>query len=408
MLNSGRDLAIICVYDSPENSSYKFNKRQKGDDIQNESTLDTLLDLIGTLSDCDLLIVGDFNARTGDLNFTQENEDWENTQGQLDLSGTRTSEDELINERGNKFLDLLCSTNLSLLNGCTLGDIFGNFTCARYNGNSVVDYGIVAPGAKELVKTFEILNLSNFSDHKPLRCRVKATKSSTPGETLMCKYQDAPRRPKWDINTYTNWLEKEETANSMNSLLSTDIHDEFSLRSLNDGLCRLIQAHSVQPHDDRTSKDTGAQETKKRPRPRFKNKWFDPECLEVKRNLNKTTRKYGKNPTDADIRSLYYSSKKEYRNLLKRKKRCYLQQLNTDLTETSNIDWNTLKALKETSSKDDTLDIFDMECFQTFFAALYTEKRVKHPLENPVSQQIDNDLGDLLNSPITSVNLKDL
>ena len=302
----------------------------------------------------------------------------------------------------------MCSTNLSLLNGCTLGDIFGNFTCARYNGNSVVDYGIVSPGAKELVKTFEILNLSNFSDHKPLRCRVKATKSSTPGETLMCKYQDAPRRPKWDITTYTNWLEKEETANSMNSLLSTDIHDEFSLRSLNDGLCRLIQAHSVQPHDDRTSKDTGAQETKKRPRPRFKNKWFDPECLEAKRNLNKTTRKYGKNPTDADIRSLYYSSKKEYRNLLKRKKRCYLQQLNTDLTETSNIDWNTLKALKETSSKDDTLDIFDMECFQTFFAALYTEKRVKHPLENPVSQQIDNDLGDLLNSPITSVNLKDL
>ena len=176
------------------------------------------MDLIGTLSDCDLLIVGDFNARTGDLNFTQENEDWENTQGQLDLSGTRTSEDELINERGKKFLDLLCSTNLSLLNGCTLGDIFGNFTCARYNGNSVVDYGIVSPGAKELVKTFEILNLSNFSDHKPLRCRVKATKSSTPGETLMCKYQDAPRRPKWDITTYTNWLEKEETANSMNSL----------------------------------------------------------------------------------------------------------------------------------------------------------------------------------------------
>ena len=40
----------------------------------------------------------------------------------------RSSKDGVTNSRGRLFLDYLACTNLSLLNGCTLGDIMGEFT----------------------------------------------------------------------------------------------------------------------------------------------------------------------------------------------------------------------------------------------------------------------------------------
>jgi seryl-tRNA(Sec) selenium transferase len=41
---------------------------------------------------------------------------------------TRNSEDIAINERGKRLLDLVAESGKKLLNGSTLGDVFGRFT----------------------------------------------------------------------------------------------------------------------------------------------------------------------------------------------------------------------------------------------------------------------------------------
>ena len=53
-----------------------------------------------------------------------------------------------MNKRGKDFLDFLTCTNLTLLNGCTIGDIFGEYTNVNYNGKSVVDYAATSHNIK--------------------------------------------------------------------------------------------------------------------------------------------------------------------------------------------------------------------------------------------------------------------
>jgi len=43
----------------------------------------------------------------------------------------RSSKDTVTNTRGRLFLDFLECCHLSILNGNTLGDVFGEFTCIR-------------------------------------------------------------------------------------------------------------------------------------------------------------------------------------------------------------------------------------------------------------------------------------
>ncbi|KAL5272964.1 hypothetical protein ACHWQZ_G000970 [Mnemiopsis leidyi] len=95
----------------------------------------------------DVMMVGDLNARTGSLNIGPVAE--EDLEYAIPESHPETSErvrkDQIINSRGSKLIDFLACTKLSIMNGQTLGDIFGEFTSINYNGASVVDYMAASP-----------------------------------------------------------------------------------------------------------------------------------------------------------------------------------------------------------------------------------------------------------------------
>ena len=132
-----KNVIIVNVYDSPPNSSYKKRKR-------NDETLEDLFEFLTTLNnDDEVLIVGDFNARTGDLNHEcfPAIENWNNDRLASKISGTkkvsRVSMDKVLKARGKKLLDIIASANLTIFNGNTLGDVNGRHTCHLYNGSSV-------------------------------------------------------------------------------------------------------------------------------------------------------------------------------------------------------------------------------------------------------------------------------
>lgn len=58
----------------------------------------------------------------------------------IDIFNSRLSQDKKNNASGNKLIDLCTTNRLNILNGRTLGDLTGKFTCFKRNGNSVVDY----------------------------------------------------------------------------------------------------------------------------------------------------------------------------------------------------------------------------------------------------------------------------
>ena len=124
-------LSIINVYDSPEYGAYKKRKK-KSTATEFIPTIDTLMEFLGSKKDLgEVYLTGDFNARTGSENnefypdTTDENEgpDWRNNGSSFPIMSNRTSKDTVVNKRGKDFIDLLACTKLSLLYGCTIGDV---------------------------------------------------------------------------------------------------------------------------------------------------------------------------------------------------------------------------------------------------------------------------------------------
>ena len=90
----------------------------------------------------EIILCGDFNARIGILDdyIYDPFLDYEiNSAVPIDK---RCSRDLQVNSYGRSLLELCIGNNLFVLNGRTMGDFLGQFTCHTYNGASVVDYVI--------------------------------------------------------------------------------------------------------------------------------------------------------------------------------------------------------------------------------------------------------------------------
>ena len=128
-----------------------------------------------------VFICGDLNARAGlDPEFIVNDSD---KHVPLDPSYIidsnilqRNSEDTKVDDRGKQINELCISTRMRILNGRTLGDSFGKFTCQKPTGASVVDYMIAS---EELLKDIIYFHvhpfLPIFSDcHSKISVCIKA------------------------------------------------------------------------------------------------------------------------------------------------------------------------------------------------------------------------------------------
>ena len=70
----------------------------------------------------------------------------------------RKSMDKKLDSRGRDLLDLCIRNQIRILNGRTLGDTFGNFTCFTPNGISTVDYVLVLESILDQIFHFRVCN----------------------------------------------------------------------------------------------------------------------------------------------------------------------------------------------------------------------------------------------------------
>ena len=405
-----RDLIIINVYDSPENSSYKKKRIQEGVHVP---TLENLLEFVNSTQNCEIFLTGDFNARTGSLNFIPESNDWEDIKNLPACENQRSSKDQTTDSRGRSFLDFISSCNLSVLNGCTLGDIFGEFTCMKYNGNSVVDYMLTSSTLRGKVQCLRVGEITkSLSDHRPVTCTLNLQSVLADTQGLLAMYEDAPKRIKWSPTTSPN-LFQEELEN--NSDITENIKDVNSLKceSRDDVIAlngKIVEIYNKIGHcigSPQNNRGTGSTSTNNKNTPDFsrrmrpKNKWFDVECIKQKRNLNAAEKKYVKTPSDEYIRCNYYNLRKEYRKLIKMKKNQFFKDLSQEILKNNNLSWDCVKKLKSAySPSKSTLDIFDMKRFYTFFKNLYQEKHLTKAQYKEKSHK-KAEITHMLDKPIT-------
>ena len=153
------DIHIYAVYLKPINSSRRSTDT-------NIDPFEIVIDKIAELYEYeDIILLGDLNSRTGNLNdICFENDPEVNTNNILsqilpivpvdnnvtkedllnaNLSLNRTHMDTKTNDYGHRLIRLVKMTNLVILNGRSENDLSGNFTFCSKKGNSPVDYIIV-------------------------------------------------------------------------------------------------------------------------------------------------------------------------------------------------------------------------------------------------------------------------
>ena len=409
ILGSTRDLVIINVYDSPPNSSYKSRKVREG---ETDSTLSKVSEFCANLPPGSLIfMIGDMNARTGSKNSITGNEHHvlqqlvnnESFRNDSSLAScSRNSRDEIVNDRGDKLLDFGCEWNLTIINGSILGDVLGEWTCYRYNGNSVVDYIMASHELKESISNLQVMELSEHSDHRPLLCSLRTTNLLSDLRTTTETFEDSPLGYKWDTQLneskkkFLTAQEQENITAKIADMCATSCDNEEAVYRLNDKLIEIFKDIA-----------NSSLECKRRPRgTKRANKkvWFDGECRNLKRLLGKVTRRYSKNPESEQARDAFHQTKKYYRSVLKFKKGCYFANLNRDIEESNAIKWSCLKKLKDAKKDPDQLDMHDLTNFYHFFKRLYSETpdNIQIPQELELNKKRDQGLADeLLNQDIT-------
>ena len=123
-----------------------------------------------------VIIIGDLNAKIGTLDDTitpdKFDEGFDITIGKP--PPRRNSQDNAVNARGNEMLDMCKSLDINIINGRKTGDLFGSYTCFKYNGNSVVDYLLTSASLFQQISYFKVGDfLPWLSDHCPIHFTIQ-------------------------------------------------------------------------------------------------------------------------------------------------------------------------------------------------------------------------------------------
>ena len=385
------DIFIVNSYIKPANTSSK-NSDISGFDTIRE--LDQFLNVL--LSKGDVITCGDFNSRIGhDIDFIKGDkcgyesfiplpEDY--IPQELTI---RNSQDKKSNNYKRPFLEMLVNNELHILNGRTLGDSYGDFTCIQTSGASVVDYFVISPNCSKYVCHMTIQPFTCFSDHKPLLLALNFSPSNTLVNTkaLHETYARAPLRYKITPDSLTSLRDTmmdplvEECSKT---LLETDYPDDpLGTYTLNED----ITLHLNKIADKCLQKTKHPKITKKGSI--NKQPWFTEATREAKISCTRAAKIVSDFPNSDYLRKKFYQVKNTYKRLIDRSKNKFLDKLNTDIESGKILNWKQFKKLKKFKGRVDKFDCHDMENFQKFFGELYanahstiTAEKKKDMLQN--------------------------
>ena len=182
--------------------------------------------LSNAAQDGDLICFGDFNARTGtELNYLT-NED--NTHIPIpegtyltDTVATypRGNRDVVTNEYGEQLISLCKSLPLRICNGRKLGDVLGNFTCFKWNGQSSVDYCLASPNVYNNIGSFQVHSLlPHLSDHCSISITISTDIHHNISKDKTHLLLPKPKKVVWSKQIHENFENLIQSSDSKNFL----------------------------------------------------------------------------------------------------------------------------------------------------------------------------------------------
>ena len=291
-----------------------------------------------------IIIQGDFNARTNVINDTVSADRYDNSyldSPHVDIP-LRNSEDKApADHRGKELIELCKSLGLAMLNGRKPGDLFGKYTSLQWNGSSVVDYVFVD---KQLFSSISYFEVGNFipwlSDHCATRFQLQSNmmnyneSDEQGGETLESIFwnEDSPEK-------FTELLRahEQEISETLAASSETNVLEKFQ------NLMKSVIEEGK--FKKRKKKDSGDAP------------WFDADCIKSKKAVTEAGKIVQRNPKDLSLRKVLGDKKKDFRTLIREKKRSHAKSvfenmLEFDRSRESKKFWNSLKKLNNEREPD--------------------------------------------------------
>ena len=403
-LNTDKNFIIGGIYNSPINSSYT---KTNNDDI-----FEKIQSKILTFSQNDYIVLGgDFNARVGNMHDFIEESDNEHAilnlppNYQIDkYKKPRSNQDQHINTYGEKLIELAISSKMKILNGRTIGDLMGKYTYIGYNGISTVDYVLGSENLmmQNYIHSFEVGELTGISDHRPIDVTLKFEKLEKE-ENLNKKTPSTLRKKKMTIRNYENYKTKlnlEMNNNQINRMITAldTVKKDNNTLELNNIVQEITDIYT------RSGKLDGLKNIKQNKTKRNKNIWYDKDCRILKRKLNQIRKIVERNPEKCESRRLFFKIQKQYRKIIKYKKRKHVAGLSEKLenlfSQNKNEFWNLLKSMKGTPHNEELPRLDNLiKHFKNLFFEEDALKDLNNINESPINE--NEQRFDILNRILT-------
>ena len=351
-LKTKKDLYLCSVYIPPDNSSY-FNS-QIFESLENE------IDLFLRTGN-DMILLGDFNARTGKSKDSVSS-DGNNyiANDQSDLAPkllSRQSFDSVCNSHGDNLLNLCKTFDLTILNGRVKGDSLGQITYHGAKGVSTVDYIITNQQFFPNINYFIVNQPTPLSDHSPISAWTHLTKSHltlNDSSNNLNKLQSLPFQFHWSFDSAENFK------NAMASPTVVKAIDNFlqkqylpvSASTINDAI-KDIQ--SIYINASKLSLKLKKPKSKRKINSFCNKKWFDSDCKQTRNELRKLSNLKHAKPLDLSTRQSYHIKLKQFKKLLKTKKRSFHDEVLTQIenNKDTSMFWKLLNSADETIKEEE-------------------------------------------------------
>ena len=331
-----RPVALGAVYFPPIGSIYNCDKSYFAMLEQ---------DCLHLMDKFDIIICGDFNARTACLpDFLLEIEGSDgnvipqSVMAEKQFTGVMTdpriSQDTVANEYGKELLDFCKSLNCRLLNGRAYGDAHtGRFTRVENNHGSVIDYVICDANSFSHVTYFHVMDKMPESDHCSLsfnlNFKCNSENDSLKGENVV-KY-------KWcegGLEKLNQVLSDESSCHLVQKMYE-------SMENIAD--VNIVTSSWSQYYISAIKKVCDTVVCKQARTNMYKAQWFDMECKQLRLAILGETCPFSREALS-----------REYKLLKQRKKRQYKSKVLLELDNNcgnSKLFWKTFNNLTSARSK---------------------------------------------------------
>ena len=379
------DLFICFCYISPEGSSIYSSSKTSGLDIFDYLEKDIArFNKLG-----DILIMGDLNARSSQLKDFIDNDCNDHLQLpdyiSIDKQCHRNNMDSHVNNYGKVLVEMCCNSNCKILNGRVPGDSMGRFTSHQYGGSSTVDYGIISSDLFHDVQYFKVWPLNHLSDHCPISLSLCARVKHNV-ENSCNKLNALPVKFIWDEKSNLSFVK----AISSKSISDKILH--FQINSFKDINEAVSQFNDILNNAAKSSLKCIHPRVKKIINKTKNNKWYDNDVSEMRKRLIKYSGLLDRFPRDNYIRQERYRINKNYKKLIKSKKKEFKSSLcNKIMTlKQSNpkLFWKLLEELGNLNKTQDNYDNISVDSWLNHFKGLNCQENPDNGFSDSIKNSI--------------------